>query len=481
MDYRISVSENQLQKELEKAQDRYERRSDTWLVREPLGRVLRSMNDPAARIHLEKAASNYISSHIKEDRRRQSTDYIRAGNFYRLMDEHEIANQYFEDAYELAKHETGDLDDPEAVDYDHMQNLIEVCFLLGSYEEAVEYARLFHQDDPNTDLRAYRYGQLAEAKINQDLVLAEKLAVRTARGLKKGRTPTGTSGIAVTGWDFYEFILAVIDEIKENQSKVSITEADQSNTLSSTFDEDEVYLPAKIKENVKRKSRIYHDLDRLGRQRESLQRSLDNQPRNSMNQEKMGRILRLMGRAKAQDHLTQAAEINIAKAAELPQPTHSYMYLHIGQLYRLAGEADKARPHLQEAYKQLSRHVGHSLTGDINLEDPEALSYHLFGNFVVTCFLLGNDEEAFKYGRFLHENHDDSALIGYQIALLAQAKRENDSEKAELVAQINLYLLREDNEWTSAIEEAPESLGNSFTTMDMYELAVETVEGIEGE
>lgn len=480
MDYQISVSEKKFQKELNKAQDYYERSRDTWLVTEPLGRLLLRINDPEARFYLTKAASSYVASNFREDRKPRSVDFIRLGSYYRLMDEHEAATQYFEDAYALAKQETGDLSDPESIDYDEMQYLIEVCFLLGKYEETVKYALMFYEDEPNPAFLAYRYGLLAEAILYRDLNLAEKLATQTASVLNRGREPIGTSGIAVTGWDFYEYILAAIDEIKQNQSESPTGKQDRSSTrLSVLLGEDEIYLPPKLKENIKRKARITFDQEWFEEEHTHVNGRFGDDPESWLYHDKMGRIRRLAGHPEAGYHLSQAIAMLTENAKTLSQPSHSYIYLHIGQLHRLLGQPEKAHPFLEKARELLPRNIGDPATGEIDLTEPDELRYHDFEPFVVTCFLLGKYEEALKYGRFLHEHDVDGELIGYQIALLAQARLENDRDKAELVAQINLYTLQEDEQWPPEIE-GTWGLGNSFTKLDMYELALETLAEIEG-
>jgi len=207
---RVSVTNKKLQKELAEAKKNFEYFPDTWLGYEPLGRVLRWMNDPLARSYLEKAAIDY-ASYFTENQR--SWDLIKAGNYYRLIKEQTTANTYFEDAYIAAEKEVGILNDSETVNYDNLQFFIQLCFLLGKYEEAIKYGRLFREDDPDPELLATLFAQLAEAKLTEDAVLAEDVIESIVNLIKSERAKIQSTG-AVTLWDSYELALETLAEIE---------------------------------------------------------------------------------------------------------------------------------------------------------------------------------------------------------------------------------------------------------------------------
>lgn len=473
MENRLSVTKKQLQKELEAAQKQLKRgyAKDSWLGHEPMGRVLRYMKDPTAHEHLEKALSDYMYPRLQGHQ--ESTAFIKIGNYNRLLGNHEEAQRYFEKGYALAKQQTGELtDDPASLNYDTMQELIFACFLLGKDEEAIAYGRLFHEDDPNPEWKAYLIAQLAAARLNRDAALAEEVIKSLVRLIKKSRAKIQTDGI-VTLWDTYELALETLANI-EQAGSVQAEHANDGPILPQGL-----YLPAKLRENIERKARLTVDPQQLQEELAYANRCLKD-GFTVEGHELLGRVLRRMGDPTAQEHLSKAIE-NLRGVVEAldKRRNHATVIAHLGQLYHLLDDQKRAQEYFAQAYAQARKEVGNRDTGEIDLTDPGALNYDWASVLVLAALLSGHDNEALDYGRFFHEYGEDGKLICYHVALLAEAKLTNDVTKAEEVAQINLYLIEEDeDEWSIVIADYKDP-GAVLTELDLYELALQTIAEIE--
>ena len=212
---RLDIKKDVLQKLYVEAQDTYKRYANTWLGNEEMGRILHWMKDSSSKDYFRQAAKIRIGNLRPE--RSQEGEFIVIGNYFRLAGEPEMAYNYFERAYEILKRRVGDISKPEEIRFHPMHKLIIVCFLLGRYEETRELGRVLRENDPDFIPRqlAPQIALLAEAKLTDNLALAERAIDTISASIRKNRSNILTTG-SITLWDAYELGLEIVAEIEAN-------------------------------------------------------------------------------------------------------------------------------------------------------------------------------------------------------------------------------------------------------------------------
>lgn len=208
---RLAIDNSTLQMELAEAQHRLQQNPNTWIGYETVGRVLHWMKDASAADYFRQAIKYYpIEKSILGHR-----PPIKIGNYFRLAGESEVANNYFLRAYEMLKHEIGDVTDPTQLKFNSIHLLILVCYALKRFEETVMYGAILREYAPNFDpsLLAPNVALLAEAKLTNNVAQAERAIDSIASLIRKSRIKIQTSG-DITPWDAYELGLEVLAEIK---------------------------------------------------------------------------------------------------------------------------------------------------------------------------------------------------------------------------------------------------------------------------
>ncbi len=212
---RLNINDALLKKELAEAQARLEQKPGRWVGYEKVGRVLHWMKDSSSKDYFRQAAKIRIGNLRPE--RSQEGEFIVIGNYFRLAGEPEMAYNYFERAYEILKRRVGDISKPEEIRFHPMHKLIIVCFLLGRYEETRELGRVLRENDPDFIPRqlAPQIALLAEAKLTDNLALAERAIDTISASIRKNRSNILTTG-SITLWDAYELGLEIVAEIEAN-------------------------------------------------------------------------------------------------------------------------------------------------------------------------------------------------------------------------------------------------------------------------
>jgi hypothetical protein len=206
----IKLTDKQLQKELASAKETYGFYADRWLGNEVMGRVLYWMADPAAEQYLKRAIE--LRSMAKQKR---GVDYLILGNYCRMAGDSESAYAYFLQAYEKLKQEIVSELRPGEFIFSEVRNFVAACFLVGHYEEAVEYGTLLREKDGdfNPELIYEQFTLLAEARLHGNLEKAELAADNLNWSIYAKRTKLTSNG-ALTLWDAYDIALQTVAELQ---------------------------------------------------------------------------------------------------------------------------------------------------------------------------------------------------------------------------------------------------------------------------
>ena len=187
---------------------------------------------------------------------------------------------------------------------------------------------------------------------------------------------------------------------------------------------------------------------RLAEQVEGCRRALAaGGPAQSVWVESLGRALRLLGDPEATPCLRRAAEMNAHFEGYPGQ-------LHLGNLYRLAGDEGAPRRHLERAYQNLKserKEIGH---------DRGTRHYYL----QQVCLLSDRDAEAEAIGEWLASFAGRGAAD--TLSLIARSRRTGDPEPA-MTAMSRLERRLRDSKRPFSAD------GGPVTDWDWYELAVE--------
>src|SRR5829696_3415877 len=173
--------------------------------------------------------------------------------------------------------------------------------------------------------------------------------------------------------------------------------------------------------------------------------------------ESLGRALRLLGDPEATSYLRRAAEMN----------AHLGGYrglLHLGNLYRLAGDEGASRRHLERAYQDL-KSERKAIRCDNGTREYyyQQVTRHSYLQRV--CLLSGRDAEAEAIGEWL------ASFTGWglnTLSLIARSRRTGDPEPARRAMSLLGRRIRDS-------ELSPFKAGGlgSVTDWDWYELAIE--------
>lgn len=217
MKFKLNISNRHLQMEIEEARKSLARNPHIWGSHERMGRIYYWMEDPSAVEYFRKAIEYYpIDRSIKKNR-----PLVKVGNLFRLAGEPDLAYNYFERAYIMLKQQAGDINKPEEIFFHRFPDLIAACFVLGKYDEAVVYSHLLQQEDPDPNLFAYNFVRLAEAKLDGDIIKAERLvdelAVKLTKALKLGTGKIQDTG-SITSFDLYELAVEMVERMRSEES-----------------------------------------------------------------------------------------------------------------------------------------------------------------------------------------------------------------------------------------------------------------------
>jgi tetratricopeptide (TPR) repeat protein len=193
-----------VQAELAKLRKRLERRPDSWIQLEGIGRCLRWLGDPEARENLLRAAANY---RVKEGR---AGDHMRLGNLYRLAGDAPAAQRHFERARALYAPRAY-REDPNPLDVEHM---IPASFLVGRDDEVAELIARLRAIDRDTDLICYPIARLAEARRTRNPELASEVVSELAAMVRRYRARIWNTGGPLP-WDWYELALETRRSLSE--------------------------------------------------------------------------------------------------------------------------------------------------------------------------------------------------------------------------------------------------------------------------
>ncbi|MEZ4713244.1 MAG: hypothetical protein R3A44_39015 [Caldilineaceae bacterium] len=173
------------------------------------------MNNPEAKEYLKHAAKLRIGT--LRIGKTQGWELMAIANYYRLAGESQIAQNYFERAYEMLKRDVGDLHDPTQLEFTRMHLLILVCFALKRYEETAQYGAILREHEPDfrPSLLAPNVALLAEAKLTNNVAQAQRAIDTIASSIRASKIKIQTSG-DITIWDAYELGLEVLAEIEAN-------------------------------------------------------------------------------------------------------------------------------------------------------------------------------------------------------------------------------------------------------------------------
>jgi len=181
-------------------------------------------------------------------------------------------------------------------------------------------------------------------------------------------------------------------------------------------------------------------------------------PAQSVWVESLGRALRLLGDPEATPYLRRAAEMD-ASFRGYPD------LLHLGNLYRLAGDKGASRRHLQRAYQDLKserKAIGYDHgTRQYYLQQMTRHNY-----LQEVCLLLGRDAEAEAIGEWL------ASFTGRGVntlPLIACSRRTGDPEPARRAVSLLGRRIRDSE--LSPFKAG--GLGGPVTDWDWYELAIE--------
>jgi tetratricopeptide (TPR) repeat protein len=217
---RIDIAEEKFQEEIKKAHERHKKRPDTWAGNESLGRVLYLMGDSNAKNYLRKAIE--IRSPMVQKNGNKGWELIVLGNYHRLINDLESAQQYFQEAYEDQKGRVGNIEFPKFINYTEIQHLIVACFLLRRFKDATVYSELLSQSDPDPRLLANSLGSLSQAFLSGDINFVEVWLTDLEEWI---RSAAGSGEFSSTGGvgalDFYEIVLEMLNEMQtrhENNS-----------------------------------------------------------------------------------------------------------------------------------------------------------------------------------------------------------------------------------------------------------------------
>jgi uncharacterized protein YjbI with pentapeptide repeats len=195
---------------------------------------------------------------------------------------------------------------------------------------------------------------------------------------------------------------------------------------------------------------------RLIEQVEGCRRALEaGGPAQSVWVESLGRALRLLGDPEATPYLRRAAEMN-AHLGGYPG------LLHLGNLYRLAGDEGASRERLERAY-QILKSERKAIRCDNGTREYyyQQVTWHSYLQGV--CLLSGRDAEAEAIGDWL------ASFTGWglnTLPLIARSRRTRDPEPARRAMSLLARRIRDS-------ELSPFKAGFPVTDWDWYELAIE--------
>jgi tetratricopeptide (TPR) repeat protein len=181
----------------------------------------------------------------------------------------------------------------------------------------------------------------------------------------------------------------------------------------------------------------------------TLRKRLERRPHSWVRLEGIGRCLRWLGDPEAETYFRQAAA-NYEKR-ELDAGGH----MHLGSMYRLAGDAETAQHHFAQARALHASRVCR--------ENPNPLDVE---QMIPASFLVGRDEEVAELIARLRAIDRDTNLVAYPIAKLAEARH---TQKADLAAEAVAEL-------AAMIRRARAKIWHTGGVLqwDWYEIAVET-------
>lgn len=211
---RLEINRAKIQKELDIAQEAYEKRPNRWAGNEALGRVLYLVDDASAKNYLKKAIE-YRDPSLKGDGL-PGSELIAIGNYYRMVGDLDSAQKFFQKAYEDHKGKAGNIEHPESIHSVELQNLVKVCFFMNRYDEVIQYGKVFGQDNPKPTLLANSLTALAEARLSGD---RETIEMWIDDVEKRIQSIAGEGNFSITGSvdgiDLYEIVLNMLMGMEE--------------------------------------------------------------------------------------------------------------------------------------------------------------------------------------------------------------------------------------------------------------------------
>jgi hypothetical protein len=179
-----------------------------------------------------------------------------------------------------------------------------------------------------------------------------------------------------------------------------------------------------------------------------LRKRLERRPDSWARLEQVGRCLRWLDDPEAKDYFRQATANY--KIREQDPGDH----MRLGNLHRFGGEAEAAQSHFKRARALYAPRA--------QRQDPNPLDVE---HMIPASFLTGRDDEVADLIACLQTIDQDTELIAYPIAKLAEARRtQKASLAAEAVADLAAIIPRERAQvWNSG----------GVLPWDWYEIAVE--------
>lgn len=149
--------------------------------------------------------------------------------------------------------------------------------------------------------------------------------------------------------------------------------------------------------------------------------------------ETIGRILRWQGDPEAVSHFQKAI-------ANYPlREDDAGDHVHLGNLYRLAGDQEGARRHFRRARDLYAERV----YGENVDRDPESMYPLNICQMIIPSFLIGNDEEVVDLiARLRAVWKRETRLLAYPIAKLAEARRSRNADLAAEAVNDIVHMIR---------------------------------------
>ncbi|MEN8179864.1 MAG: hypothetical protein ABFS39_14775 [Pseudomonadota bacterium] len=209
---KLKPDEKKLKTKLVETEKRLEKKPNSWFRLEQVARILSTLGDPRASEFFRQAIEKYPFSPLRGSGKDRPSDFMRVGNLYRHLGEHEMAYQHFQRARQRYSEKISEKAQRKYADPSlEIEHMIEPSFLVGQDNEVRELIEQLCLLDPDTDIRAYAIAKLAAARQNKDMEQAAESVNQFAQRIRRERAQIWVSG-GISLWDWYEIALAVWQE-----------------------------------------------------------------------------------------------------------------------------------------------------------------------------------------------------------------------------------------------------------------------------